>query len=751
MSELSSNEPLPVSDQRSETDSPAVPPTPRIEGYEILGLLGEGPLGLVWRAIKSDTTRQVALKLVSADVFADDAAWVHFERDADVAAQLDHPNIPRVYENAWRDQVFCLATELVEGVPLGQYAIQHRLSAREVLCLMGKIGDAVQCAHERGLIHGRLKPTNILITPDGEPHVLDFGLTKLCPARDAAELTEPGETDGALACLAPEQVASETEYTDSRTDVYSLGAVLFRLLTGQWPPQAGNAPVSIGIDADPELAALLGKAIARDPSRRYASAGEFARDIRRYLAGEPLRAVKPTAGYWIRKALALYRIPVVIVAGLIAWLVAYGVLNLLILITERNQSVALANRLEERLGRTTAILRRSRSTPLPPTVTSGIPSHATATAITVVVPPSETELYARLLQAARQHLTDNAPDQADAVLWEAPLASRNTDWAALLNVCHPDLRTLRPAGDTVSAVAFAPDNKRLAICGPDSVAIWNADPLEEKLELRVAARAVVFSPDGRRLATTGADNTTRLWDAITGRSLLTVKQAAHGIAFTADGAQLLLATTLPAELLTVDVATGRELKRIALGNTPFTAAAFSADGRRLITTGSDTQVQVWDTGRGQPLWTFRAPVKVGAVALSADGQRAAAAGNDGRISLWETEQGRELPALREAGAPFTVLVFAPDGRALLGAGPGRPAKLWEFPSGRAVQVFADGFAVAAFAPGARRILAGNRDGAVRLWATSPLPDLRVTDFGICRDDFLKLKEARYQQWLRTQR
>jgi outer membrane protein assembly factor BamB len=743
------NEPVTVSSQLSDTDTSAVPPTPRIEGYEILGLLGEGPLGLVWRAIKSDTTRQVALKLVSTDVFADDAAWVHFERDADVAARLDHPNIPRVFENAWRDQVFCLATELVEGVPLGQYAIQHRLSAREVLCLMGKIGDAVQCAHERGLIHGRLKPTNILITPDGEPHVLDFGLTKLCPARDAAELTESGETDGALACLAPEQVAGETEYTDSRTDVYSLGAVLFRLLTGQWPPPAGHAPVSIGIDADPELVALLGKAIARDPSRRYASAGELARDIRRYLAGEPLRAVKPTAGYWIRKALALYRIPVVIVAGLLVWLVAYGGLNLLTLITERNQSVALANRLEERLGRTTAILRRSRSTPLTSTVTTGAPTHATATTITVIVPPSETELYARLLQAARQHLTDNAPDQADAVLWEAPLASRNADWAALLNVCHPDLRTLRPAGDTVSAVAFAPDNKRLAICGPDSVAIWSADPLEEKLELRVAARAVVFSPDGRRLATTGADNTTRLWDAATGRGLLTIKQAAHAFAFTTDSAQLLLATTLPAELIAIDPVTGRET-RAALGNTPITTAAFAADGRRLIT-GHDTQVQVWDAARAQLLWTFRAPAKVVAVTLSPDGQRAAVAGNDGRVFFWETVQGREQPAIRDAGAPYTALVFAPDGRTLLGAGAGRPAKLWEQPSGRELQVFADGFAVAAFAPGARRILAGNRDGAVRLWATAPLPDLRVTDFGICRDDFLKLKEARYQQWLRTQR
>lgn len=749
MSDQSPNEPLPVSPPLSDASVPAVPATPRIEGYEILGLLGEGPLGLVWRAIQSDTTRQVALKLVTPEVFADDAAWVHFERDADVAAQLDHPNIPHVYENAWRGQLFCLATELIEGVPLDQYALQHRLSAREVLCLLGKIGDAVQCAHERGLIHGRLKPTNILITPDGEPQVLDFGLTKLCPARDAAELTEPGGTDGALACLAPEQVVGEIEYTDSRTDVYSLGAVLFRLLTGQWPPQAGHAPVSIGIDTDPELAALLGKAIARDPSCRYASAGEFARDVRRYLAGEPLRAVEPTAGYWIRKAVGLYRIPVTIAAALLLWLAAYGILHLLHLVAERNQAVALAGRVEDRLGRTTAILRRIRSgATAPAAVTS---PHATATTITVVTPPpAEAELYTRLLAAARQHLADNAPDQADTVLWEAPPASRNADWAALLSVCHPDLATLHPEGGAVSAVACAPDNKRLAVAEADRVTLWSADPLEEKQELRVAARAIVFAPDGRRLATTGADDTTRLWDPATGRGLLTIKQAAHALAFTADGTQLLLATTTPAELITVDVATGRET-RTALGNTPLTTAAFAAGGRRLVTSSSDTQVQVWDTGRGQLLWTFRTPVKVVAVAVSADGLRAAAAGNDGRVFFWETEQGRELPALREVGAPYTLLVYAPDGRTLLGAGANRPAQLWEQPSGRELQIYADGFAVAAFAPGARRILAGNRDGAVRLWATAPLPALRLTDFGLNRDDFHKLKQARAQQWLRSQR
>jgi hypothetical protein len=749
MSDQSSNQLLPDANHPA---APAAPALPHIEGYEILGLLGEGPLGLVWRAVKSDSARLVALKLISADVFADDAAWVHFERDADVAAQFDHPNIPRIYENAWRDQSFCLATALVEGVPLDQYALQHRLSSRDVLCLLGKIGDAVQYAHERGLIHGRLKPTNILITPDGEPHVLDFGLTKLCPARDAAELTEFGEVDGALACLAPEQVAGEVEYTDTRTDVYSLGAVLFRLLTGQWPPQAMGVPVTIGINADPELTALLAKAIARDPAGRYASAGELARDIRRYLAGEPLRAIEPSAGYWMRKAIALYRVPFIIVVFLLAWIVAYGVLNLLALIGERNQANILNERLEKRLNRTSAILRHTRATAAATATGPATTTTSTTKTGPAVAPPTEHELYTRLLQAAQQRLAEGAVDQAETVLWEAPPASRNADWLALLTRCHRDLWTLRPAGNAVTGLAVSPDNKRLAIAGAESVALWTAEPLREVVELRGAARALAFAPDGRRLATAGDDNTVRVWDAATGRSLTALKLPAQTLAFSADGARLLLASANPAELMIADLATAREPRRISLGGNPLGAVAFTPAGRRLVCASGQTEVKVWDAERGQALWTFRAPAKVTAVGISADGARVAAAGIDGRVFFWEVEQGRELPALRDAGpVPITLLAFAPDGRALLVAGAGRPGKLWEITGGRELQVFTDPLTVAAFAPNARRILAGQANGAVRWWPATPLPELGVTDTGITRDAFLQLKQARQQQWLKSER
>jgi len=270
---MSETDPLPPNDA-----VPAHPADlPQVDGYEILGLLGEGPLGCVWRAVQSSSGQLTALKLFTVGDVGDGAHRAHLERDLDVARTVAHPQVAGLREAGWRGAHFIHAAELIEGEPIDHYATNRALPAREALLLMHQVCLAVQAGHERGLLHLHLKPTNVLVTEDGLPHVLDFGLGRLCGALDEAELTEAEGAAAALACLAPEQLTAEAGVLDTRTDVYALGAMLYRLLTGEWPPVADTgAPVSfVGLPLDPDLAAVVSRAVALDSGDRYATAGEF--------------------------------------------------------------------------------------------------------------------------------------------------------------------------------------------------------------------------------------------------------------------------------------------------------------------------------------------------------------------------------------------------------------------------------------------------------------------------------------------
>ncbi len=337
-----------------------------IAGYDVLREIHRGGQGVVYLAVQKSTRRQVAIKVIRDAALASSGERARFEREVHILAQLRHPNIVAIHDSGRTEGRSFFVMDYVAGLPLDAHVAHLGLSRQAMLDLFVQVCDAVNAAHLRGVIHRDLKPGNIRVTPDGQPRVLDFGLAKTLDESsgggdDAMTLT--GQFIGSLPWVSPEQACGAT--VDVRTDVYSLGVILYQLLAGRFPydvhcpmrealeriAHTEPLPPSSGSSGrvDSELDTISLKCLAKDAERRYQSAGELARDVRRYLAGEAIEAKRDSVAYVLRKQLRRHRLALgfagalsVLIAGFGAWMsVLYARADHLRQVAEQRREEAL--------------------------------------------------------------------------------------------------------------------------------------------------------------------------------------------------------------------------------------------------------------------------------------------------------------------------------------------------------------------------------------------------------------------------
>ena len=727
------------------TDPAAAVPLGGIGAYDLLEELGHGGMGVVYKARQRSLHRVVALKMLLGGQFAGKVALGRFRTEAELAAQLQHPNIVAIHEIGEQDGLPYFTMDFVPGRNLVDLVRDHPLPARVAAAYLQIIARAIHYAHEQGVLHRDLKPSNVLIDAFDQPRITDFGLAKRLTG-STSDLTVSGQTLGSPNFMPPEQAAGKHKTSGPTSDIYGLGAILYYLITARPPFMAENVSAAVRqvLENDPvsprvlnpsvprDLETICLKCLQKDPKQRYASAQEVAEELERFLRNEPIRAR-----------------PVSIATRALRWCRRKPVLAALAAVV-----VALA-----------AI------------------STTTAVRMTVAEGGQERERYRSNIQLAAAHIEKGDIGQALESLLQCPPHLRHWEWGYLVGECHREVLALDQARDPLTNTVFganpaewkcgfSPDGRRVGTIHPSGIVqVWELPSGKPAWSLRstneikagivwlpdwsgvVLARSntveiipvassgrrlkleghthrirlLAVSLDGKRVAALAADDTLRVWESSSGRSLAVFPVIAGGqqVFFTGDGRLVVAAAE---EAIAYDTVAGQVRVRMAseaentvavlpdpeaerfvtvsggsrfighrfqlrttnglvrdlgfISNPIFQEVGFSPDRRSFCTSGTEATASVRDSGTGEAIMTL--PGRVDSGVFSPDGQRLATRGGTSVIQIWDLANRRELLKLKGHREAVHEVAFSPDGRLLASVSSGGSVKVWSALPGREI-------------------------------------------------------------------
>ena len=750
--------------------------------YKLLEKLGEGGFGVVWAAEQREPIRRrVALKIIKLGMDTKQVI-ARFEAERQALAVMDYPNIAKVLDAGATDAgrpYFVM--ELVRGIAITKYCDEEQLNIRVRLELFIKICHAIQHAHQKGIIHRDIKPANVLVTlHDGVPvpKVIDFGIAKATQAEltEKTVYTQYQQFIGTPAYMSPEQAEMSGLDIDTRSDIYSLGVLLYELLTGNTPFD-GKELLASGLDEmrriirerepvrpstklnqtraaaakpgsvqskiqnsqseiDKDLDWIVMKCLEKDRTWRYETANGLAMDLKRHLNNETIIARPPSSAYRLRKAFRRNKLAFT-AATMVATALILGLgLSTWMFLRERqarSESDQRAATINRNFYFTEMILAGQAAT-----VPDGISRVAEITAKwrpeKGAVDHRGWEWY--YLQSLVHFDLFTASGHTDAVMsvmWSPDgqrLASASADntvkiWDAAGGRM---ILTLSGHTDLVNSVAWSPDASRLASASKDhTIKVWDTASGKNTLTLRGHTHwvnAVAWSPDGKRLASGSRDESVKVWNASTGTETLTLRGHILGVrsvAWRPDGT--LLASASADTTLRVWDLDGESEPHILRGHPhPFAvnSVAWSQDGKRLASGGNDHDVIVWETDNTGS-WTNVLLLKghtqhVLSVAWSSDGKLLASAGDDHTIKIWEVASNTNTLTLRGHTGSVNSMHWSPTGTRLVSGSADQTVKVWNVVEQiMTLRGHTDGAFSVAWSPDGKRLASGAADNTIRLW------------------------------------